>query len=296
MDMSGFAGLTAQDELDERQDKLETHTSTGIWGTAEGMVGVESTYSVGDFHSCAIMENNTIYCWGNNGEGQLGTGTTTNSNTPTQVLFNAYSGEFPDGSQVWSTSATPVEIALGQAHSCARMSDGGVVCWGTGSHGVNNGAGSNNDRENPVDAIPLPGIATSIASGKDHVCAILQDNGQNIDNGSVYCWGFANYGQMGNGLTSPQNSPVGAVSLPSGAEAKQIVAGEYHTCAILTNDSMYCWGQNTYGQLGDGTRCETGIWTNNCNGVGGRTLQQRSIYPSIKYQFKLQQVLTLHAQ
>ncbi|MAZ62159.1 MAG: hypothetical protein CMB18_02535 [Euryarchaeota archaeon] len=270
MDMSGFAGLTAQDELDERQDKLETHTSTGIWGTAEGMVGVESTYSVGDFHSCAIMENNTIYCWGNNGEGQLGTGTTTNSNTPTQVLFNAYSGEFPDGSQVWSTSATPVEIALGQAHSCARMSDGGVVCWGTGSHGVNNGAGSNNDRENPVDAIPLPGIATSIASGKDHVCAILQDNGQNIDNGSVYCWGFANYGQMGNGLTSPQNSPVGAVSLPSGAEAKQIVAGEYHTCAILTNDSMYCWGQNTYGQLGDGTRCETGIWTNNCNGVGGK--------------------------
>ena len=269
MDMSGFAGLAAQDELDERQDKSETHTSNGIWGTAEGMVNVENTYSVGFNHACAIMDNNTIYCWGYNGEGQLGIGTKSNENAPTLVLFNAYTGHNTAGTD-WSTSATPVEISLGDEFSCARMSDGGVVCWGTGSHNLNNGAGSNNDRENPIDAIPLPGVASAITAGKNHACAILQDDGQNIDNGSVYCWGSRQYGQMGDGGSNSGTSTVVAISLPTGAEAKQLVAGSYHTCAIMTNDSMYCWGSNYYGQLGDGTRCDTGIWTNNCNGVGGK--------------------------
>jgi alpha-tubulin suppressor-like RCC1 family protein len=283
MDMSGLAGLAAQEELEEIKNS-RTQTSTLSVGTAEGMVGVESTFSMGVDHSCAVMDNNTVWCWGSDGQGQLGNyGNSSNQHTPVQVDFTAYTGN----NAYYSSSNgyfgdTVIEVSVGQEFSCARTDDGAAVCWGSSGNlqttGISN---SHSDLDRPINPVPLPGLVTSITTGEKHACAILQDDGHNIENGSVYCWGYAYYGQMGDGSTSPESSTVGQVSLPSGSEALQIVAGNDHTCAIMSNDSIYCWGKNSYGQLGDGTQCQSGIFTNGCNGNNAKTLPTKVSLPSI---------------
>jgi alpha-tubulin suppressor-like RCC1 family protein len=169
-----------------------------------------------------------VKCWGNNDAGQLGDGTKNNSNVPVDVR---------------GLSAAVQGIALGPNHSCALLSGGDIECWGSNSEGqLGNGKGI--ESAYPVKVDRLPGIATAIAAGSAHTCAILE-------NGAVTCWGDNYSGALGDGTTVDRFYPQEVVGLPD--KAKALAVGVSHTCALLVNGEAMCWGDNRYSQLGDGT-------------------------------------------
>ena len=133
------------------------------------------------------------------------------------------------------------------SHTCAILDDGSVSCWGSNNYGQL-GDGTTTDRNTPTQTSSLGTDRTAVAitAGDYHTCAILDD-------GSVSCWGCNNYGQLGDGTTTDRNTPTQTSSLGTDRTAVAITAGAYHTCAILDDGSVSCWGDNGYGQLGDGT-------------------------------------------
>lgn len=140
-------------------------------------------------------------------------------------------------------SATAIAIAVGRLHSCAVTDAGGVRCWGYSNYGqLGNGAPlADVAFPEPVVAVGLQGI-TAISSFGDHTCAL-------DDDGTAWCWGANDYGQLGDGTTTTSASPVAVVGGPFTA----IDAGYAHTCAITQGGGAQCWGHNDYGQLGDDT-------------------------------------------
>ena len=140
---------------------------------------------------------------------------------------------------------TDTTLSAGGRHTCVILDNGSVSCWGLGVNGQLGGATS--DRTTPTLTSSLgPGrTAVALSSGTHHTCAIL-------DNGSVSCWGDGYYGQLGNGGTSDKYTPTLTSSLGTGRTAVALSSGGYHTCAILDNGDVSCWGWGYYGQLGNG--------------------------------------------
>ena len=205
--------------------------------TATGL-DLAAAVEAGSFHQCALLQDGTVRCWGLNDYGQLGNGTQTNAAMPVTV-----------------TGLTGVvEVSGGGYHSCARLRDGTVRCWGRNS-GDPNDIGGGQLGDPTLDAffsttpVAVTGIAnaTAVAAGGFHSCA-LRD-------GRVWCWGQNDQGQLGTGTLDPPGflarnpTPV----IVSGiTNAIAISAGGWHTCALLQGGTIRCWGQNDYGQLGDG--------------------------------------------
>jgi alpha-tubulin suppressor-like RCC1 family protein len=184
--------------------------------------------SVGDSHSCAIMNGGAVKCWGSNTYGQAG-------DTMTGVQLR------PVG--VVGLTSGVAAIAAGGNHTCALTVAGGVKCWGFNNIGQL-GDGSTTDRRAPVDVPGLTSGVAAITAGGASTCALTMAGG-------VKCWG-ANYsGELGDGSFSPRWLPVDVVGLTSGVA--KIATGGSHTCAIMTSGGAKCWGQNTNGELGDGT-------------------------------------------
>ena len=199
--------------------------------------------AAGDFHTCAILDDSSVKCWGFGANGRLGYGSTANVSLP--------------------ASAPPVDlgggrgalaITAGTSHTCAILTDRSVKCWGNGSDG-RLGYGSTTsvgDDETPaaVGAVNLGRPAVAIAAGDFHTCAILDD-------GSMRCWGFGASGQLGYGGTASigDNEPAsaGVVALPAGRAARAVAGGAGHTCAILDDGSVRCWGFGANGRLGYGS-------------------------------------------
>ena len=190
--------------------------------------------TTGREHTCAILDDGSVSCWGNNVVGQLGDGTNINKNTPTQTL--------PLGQGAVAISAGGTEESF---HTCALLDDGSVSCWGSNSNGQL-GDGTDIDRNTPTQTLPLGQSAVAIAAGTDHTCAVLDD-------GSVSCWGSNSYGELGDGTDSDANTPTQTSPFATGRTAVAIAAGNFHTCALLDDGSVSCWGSNEQGQLGDGT-------------------------------------------
>ncbi|PKN22879.1 MAG: hypothetical protein CVU65_14635 [Deltaproteobacteria bacterium HGW-Deltaproteobacteria-22] len=183
-----------------------------------------TTVSAGNTHTCAVRSNGTVWCWGSNTSGQLGNSSTIDSQIPVQV-------------STISSGATMVSV--GRSHSCAIVS-GAIKCWGNNSYGQL-GDGSTDMSTKPVAVTNMTSLVTRISAGQYHTCA--------VKSGSAYCWGRNANGQLGNGTTSNSSVPFGVTSMSSGIS--MISAGYNHTCLVKTDHSSYCWGSNTYGQLGD---------------------------------------------
>lgn len=190
------------------------------------------TIVTGFHHTCGIADDSTLYCWGDNGYGQLGTGDNSRRVAPTQILL-------PSG-------RTPVSVNAGGNATCVILDNGSGMCWGQNIHG-HLGDGAYNDRNSPTPISVLPTNRSLVAMdiGYGHTCGILDD-------GLVYCWGDNTHGRFGDGSENSSTYPR-ATSLPAGRTAISIDVGIGHTCAILDDSSALCWGRNDYGQLGDGT-------------------------------------------
>ncbi len=197
-------------------------------GFQSGSIFTETTMSTGGSHVCTIFDDTSLQCWGDNSFGQLGDGTTTDRLTMTQVGLDE--------------GRTAVSISAGRSHSCAIQDNGELVCWGRNNFGQL-GDGTNGQSNSPVEA-SLSGVPVQVSSGDWHSCAILND-------ASIECWGRNGHGQLGDGTNTDSSVPV-SVSL-SGGKALAVSAGANHTCAVLNDWSLRCWGANDNGQLGVGT-------------------------------------------
>lgn len=198
---------------------------TVVAGLAEGVTAIVT----GGNHSCALRTDGALRCWGRNSNGQLGDGTTDEQLIPVTVT---------------GLSATPTALAAGDGHTCALLQDGSVTCWGRNDHGQI-GDGTTTERLLPTPVTALGGSAVEITAGYAHTCARLSD-------GSVRCWGQNGDGQLGNDSLSDSSTPVTVSGLSRSATA--LTAGFYHTCAVLSDGDVECWGDNARGQLGDETR------------------------------------------
>ncbi|WP_297104019.1 RCC1 domain-containing protein [Tessaracoccus sp.] len=176
-------------------------------------------------NTCALLSSGTVKCWGQNGQGNLGDGTSESRSTP--VAVSGLSGA--------------TTLTTGFSHTCALLSDGTVKCWGGNSSGQL-GDGTTHDRSTPVAVSGLSRATALIAAG-EHSCALLSD-------GTVKCWGGNSSGQLGDGTTQDRPTPV-TVSGLSGATT--LTTSNGHTCALLPGGTVKCWGYNGEGQLGDGT-------------------------------------------
>ena len=148
------------------------------------------------------------------------------------------------------TSAAPANapptITAGFSHTCALTTRGGVLCWGRNEYGAL-GNGTRTSSSVPVEVSGLASGVTSISAGAHHTCALTRG-------GVVKCWGNNGYHQLGNGTTEDGLVPGEVPGLSSGVIA--IAAGIGHTCALMSKGRVTCWGDNEYGQLGDGaTTC-----------------------------------------
>ncbi len=200
--------------------------------------------SAGKYHTCALRNDGTVWCWGLNDYGQLGNNSTTDSPTPVQVRGVGGTG--------YLTGVT--EVGADGKFTCARLSSGEVRCWGRNQSGQL-GNGTNNNSSTPVAVVDVGGSGTltgvsAITTGANHACALLSSGG-------VDCWGLNDHGQLGDD-NSPNNSsdPVqvrGAGGTGYLAGVTEINGGRMHVCALLSDSTVYCWGRNENGELGDGT-------------------------------------------
>ncbi len=199
---------------------------------ATGLGGVESV-AVGGAHSCVLLQGSgEIQCWGAGGQGQLGMG------SPVSGNGISHTKAFVMQSQQ-ARLANNTSLTLGTTHSCALHADGGVYCWGYNHRGQ---AGGQNNMHVWPNRIADLAPAISVAAGANHTCAVTQA-------GDVYCWGEGSKGQLGNGARLQSPSPV-KVQFQGTTKAVRVVAGGQHTCAIDTQRRVWCWGDNSKGQLG----------------------------------------------
>ncbi|TXC75222.1 hypothetical protein FRC91_13245 [Bradymonadales bacterium TMQ1] len=198
--------------------------------------------SAGKFHTCALLEGGQLKCWGRNQAGQLGQGHTDNLGD----------NEHPADIKPIDVGDEVLAVSAGRSHTCALLPEGRARCWGWNEHGQL-GYGHTDtigNDEPPATAgdIDAGGTIMQIDAGGLHTCALLEG-------GRVRCWGDNRFGQLGYGhrrSVGTEAPPSWATDVYLGGKAVAIEASNYHTCALLEDDTMRCWGFNDFGQLGYG--------------------------------------------
>ena len=209
-------------------------------------LGQVTQLTAGSSHTCALISNGTVRCWGSSSDGELGNGVPVDAGAPAQ------------SSPVQVVNLGFVtQIAAGGLHTCAVLGDGTIRCWGENIRGEL-GNGSNVDSSTSVQPTAVTG-ATQVTAGLFHTCALIND-------GTVRCWGKNSDGQLGDGTSTDRSTAV-AVSGVSGAT--QISAGDDFTCARINDGTVRCWGLNADGQLGDGNRDTNSLTPVAVSGLSG---------------------------
>jgi|GEM_PF-1725193 len=199
--------------------------NTGKWYPVQQVSGLKGVKSISSFsrHTCALRNDGSVWCWGDNYAGQIGHGQT---------------GIYVKSPAKVKNVAGATVMSVGQHHSCAVVKSGAVKCWGYGQ--VGQVAPSCGVKCNTAQLVPNVTGATALALGASHSCALLSG-------GRVRCWGWDQEGQMGDGPVAH-----GGVLLKSLMDVIQIAAGQQHTCALRKTGDVWCWGRNGYGEIGDG--------------------------------------------
>ncbi|MCB9652922.1 MAG: hypothetical protein H6729_02170 [Deltaproteobacteria bacterium] len=188
-------------------------------------------------HGCAVRASGELWCWGQNGSGQLGF--ELDSASPRADVHQGKAVEnLPDQGQ----PANRVRAVTANADTtCSILHGGEVWCWGDNRGGQLGDGSSVVDRVTPGRVDDLSNQAASISSGWGHLCAVKMD-------GSLWCWGDNQFGQLGDGTTDQRSRPVKILE-----DVVNVGAGPRHTCAIKLDGTLWCWGDNAYSELGDGT-------------------------------------------
>ncbi len=206
------------------------------WGQGQPEVvpGITNAIAVavGASHTCVVLNTGSIQCWGENSDGQLGDRTTTSSSVPVPV----------------SGITNAIAITSGLEHTCAALRGGSIQCWGNNN---NRRGQSGNGRWGTSSLVPVTvsGITNAIAvgTGAVHSCVLLSG-------GTVQCWGNNLDGKLGS-VTAEENSagPVsaGRVSVSRVSNAVALAVGYSHSCVVLSDGIVQCWGNNDHGRLGD---------------------------------------------
>ncbi len=236
----------------------------------------EDRMSLGGRHSCLLLDNGTVKCWGANDFGQLGTGDNSSSNIPRAIpnlvsVRQIAAGEehscalLDNGSaRCWGAqefgrlgngqggpgqvlSPTPVQnlqgaahLALGSTHSCALLDNDSVQCWGKNTAGQLGDGTDNNSSNSPVN-VQLTGTVNHLAVGSNHNCVVIA--------GQVKCRGSNDNASLGNGGSADAWIPTTVLGI---LDATKVFAGGQHSCALRSTGTALCWGLNTSGQLGLG--------------------------------------------
>jgi alpha-tubulin suppressor-like RCC1 family protein len=210
-------------------------------------------FTLGYFGSCAILDNDALKCWGYNGWGNLGYGDTAARQSNATLGDNLAVVDVGSG-------RTAKQIAIGHHHTCGLLDDGTVKCWGLNDVGqlgygdtVMRGDNANETGDNlPIVDLGTGRTAKQIVAGHRHSCALLDDN-------TVKCWGINNAGQLGLGDTANRGDAanemgdnLAAVPIGTGRTIKSLGAGWEHNCVILDDDTVKCWGRNAESELGSG--------------------------------------------
>ena len=218
--------------------------------------------SAGSNHVCGISATGESYCWGSNFRGQLGVGPIGNT-----LLGNSQDPVRVAGSEQFGT------IAAGEEHTCALSTAGDAYCWGS--------RGSNEREDVPRKAAQAVSVQSLVVGGtatRSHACGAV--------GADVFCWGFNRSGQLGAGFVS-DNSAVGYTSAavrvqrPAGIVLSGLTAGggpwydglTGHTCGVSAEGTGYCWGDNRFGQLGDGSTTSRAVPTPVPGGLRFASLQ-----------------------
>ncbi len=185
-------------------------------------------FAMGAAHTCAISQAGPTYCWGDGTSGQLGDGNATSSDQLVKV----------------STPEPLVAIASGYSHVCGLGATGKMYCWGDNQYGQD-GDGTTTQQNTPVRADSTR-TYNSLEVGAGTTCGILS-------NGDAYCWGFNGQANLGTGgYVDSQPTPT---LVAGGHRWSSIILGLQHTCGVATGEfNAFCWGDNQWGQVGDGTK------------------------------------------
>jgi len=199
----------------------------------------QSSLDIGDDFGCALTALGAVFCWGDNGNGQIGIGAA------------AVGIDQPTPVQVTGLSSGVVQIAVGYDHACALTDAGALFCWGDNFDGQL-GDGTTTDQPEPVSPVGLPANIVSVSAGDTHTCVLTQA-------GDVYCWGNNTAGRLGDGTDTNRPAPTKVIDLPG--PVAQISAGDEGTCALTEAGAALCWGDNDEGQLGNGTTTDSFVPT-----------------------------------
>lgn len=256
--VAGLAGIMAVsaggDQLEAHSMALKSNGTVWCWGSnlygALGNASATGTYvtapvqallltnvkaiSAGGWHSVALKTDGTVWCWGWNADGQLGDNSTVNKIIPTQV----------------SSISNVVKIAAGTYHTLALKSDGTVWAWGDNVNGQIGNSLTGTDALAPVQVSGLTNVV-AIAAGRFFSLAVKND-------GTVWTWGQNLYGQLGNGNSTDSNVPI-QVSGLTGVSSAVAATGAFHCHALKNDGTVWSWGRNTYGNLGNNTVTDSNV-------------------------------------
>ncbi len=196
-------------------------------------IAVESVASGGDGHSCAVLSNGTVECWGDNQYLQLGT-TWSSTSPPT---------DFRSTPSAITGITDAVQVVTGKGHACALRTGGTVQCWGLNTSGQVGLATTTFQTAVPTTVAGLTGVV-QITAGDAHTCALLSDR-------TLRCWGEGGSGQLGYGGVADRTTPTAVAG--GITSVAQVTAGLSNTCASRTDGTAVCWGANLFGQAGTGT-------------------------------------------
>ena len=216
-------GKNLYGRLGDGSNSLQSTTPVDVINLDDTAVSI----TTGDEHTCVILGNGGVQCWGSNLSGQLG------------ISGNKNLSKIPEYAVDLTSGAS--QTSAGFSKTCATMDDGKLNCWGW--------LGSSYFLDVPTELNSLSNVI-SVAVGAGHICAILQD-------GSVQCLGENTSGQLGNNSTVESFSPVKVKGL--NGEAISAVASFDFTCVLMKSGEVKCWGDNTVGQLDNGTKISSSV-------------------------------------